>query len=81
MTTPTVVLERVQDILAETLRVPPDRINADSSPETLPLWDSLQHLTLVVALEQEFGVGYSPDEIEQMTSVRAIADITAGKEP
>ncbi len=32
-------------------------------------WDSLHHLSFVVALEQEFNVQFSPEEIEQLLSI------------
>jgi acyl carrier protein len=35
-------------------------------------WDSLGHLNLIVALEEEFGVLFEPEEIAEMTSVRVI---------
>ena len=45
----------------------------ESSPETVPNWDSLQHLNLVLALEQEFQVQFTPEEIEQLLSVALVA--------
>ena len=34
---------------------------------------SLQHLNLVLALEQEFQVQFTPEEIEQLLSVELVA--------
>jgi acyl carrier protein len=67
------ILDEVRQVLADILNVPIERIDKDSSPETLPDWDSLQHLNLVLALEQNSGLEFSPEEIEQMLSVNAIA--------
>ena len=36
-------------------------LTEDSSSDTLPQWDSLRHMNLVLALEDEFGVSI-PDE-------------------
>lgn len=41
----------------------------DSSPDTVESWDSINHLNLVMALEQEFGVEFDPEDIEQLLSV------------
>jgi acyl carrier protein len=37
------------------------------------------HLNLVLALEQEFGLQFSPEEIAAMTSVRAIEAVLLTK--
>lgn len=53
--------DALHDVMATVLRVPAESIGPDSSMDTVPGWDSLRHLTLVLALEEEFGV-YIPDE-------------------
>ena len=65
----TTVLERVQRILADLFNLPVTAIEPQSSPETIARWDSLQHLNLVLALEQEFNLRFAPEEIEQLLSV------------
>jgi acyl carrier protein len=47
-------------------------LRAESSPDTIPSWDSVQHLSLVLALEAEFGVEIPPEEIEQMRNAGSI---------
>jgi acyl carrier protein len=37
-------------------------------------WDSLGHLNLIVALEEEFDIAFEPEDIAKMTSVQIIAD-------
>jgi acyl carrier protein len=49
----------------------PDNISQASYPE----WDSLKHLQLVVALEEEFGFSFEPEEIEQMITLECIIDM------
>ena len=49
---------RLYKTIAEVLGVPSDSINDDSSPETIPTWDSLNHLNIVMALEFECVVVY-----------------------
>ena len=69
------VPDQVVEIVASILRVPPASIDASTSPDTLPVWDSLRHLQIVLALEEAFGLQLSADEIEAMHSVRVIAAI------
>jgi acyl carrier protein len=52
----------------------PSEIHDATSPETLPEWDSLGHVTLVIELESNFGVSFSPEETMSLTSVAAIKD-------
>jgi acyl carrier protein len=73
------VLERVRSIAADVLQVNRVSLNAESSPQSVENWDSVQHLNLVLALEEQFGVQFEPDEVDGMTSVGAIARLLSGK--
>jgi acyl carrier protein len=77
MTAP--VLERVRSIAADVLNIPANRITADSSTESVETWDSVQHLNLVLALEQEFSVQFDPEEIDQMNNIGRVAGIIESK--
>jgi acyl carrier protein len=83
----TSVLSRVQRILADIFQISGEQITPMSSPDTIENWDSLNHLNVVLALEQEFGVRFMPEEIEQLLSVEHIAALldeklhVAGKSP
>ena len=50
-----------------------DKITAESSPKTIETWDSMQHLNLVLAIEEKFGVQPEPEDIEQMKNIGAVA--------
>ena len=65
---------RVKQVAADVFGTSPDQITAESSPETIDSWDSVQHLNLVLALEQELGVRIDPEEIERM---KTIGDVIA----
>jgi acyl carrier protein len=43
-----------------------------TSPEDVERWDSLQHIALVRALEETFGIQMSMDE---MMEIRSVGDI------
>ena len=47
---------RIRDIAADVFGVPAAELPDDASNETVPGWDSLHHLELMLALEMEFGV-------------------------
>ncbi len=49
------------------------------STETLPAWDSLGHIRLVSALEDDMALSFTLEEIEAMTSVAKIVAVVASK--
>jgi len=65
--------EQVRSVASDIFGLPPDKITAESSPETIENWDSLQHLNLVLAIEEKFGVQLEPEDIEQMKNIGAVA--------
>lgn len=77
MTAP--LLDRVRGIAADVLEVPAARIGPDSSPETFDTWDSVHHLNLVLALEQEFHLQFEPEEIDQMKDIQHILTVLTNK--
>jgi acyl carrier protein len=73
------LLDRVRSIAADVLEVPTSRITSTTSPESLDTWDSVHHLNLVLALEQEFNLQFEPEEIDQMKDIQHILDILGSK--
>lgn len=49
------------------------------SNETVPQWNSLGHIRLVSELEDAFGVAFTLEEIESMTSVAHIVAVLDAK--
>ena len=66
--------EDLLQVFADVLDVPVDQLDADSSPDVVESWDSIAHLYLVMALEQEFDVEFDPDDIVELLSVRLTAE-------
>lgn len=50
-------------------------ITDDFRQENEDSWDSLTHLDIIVALEDEFKTSFTPEEIGDMTSYKKIVDI------
>jgi acyl carrier protein len=71
--------EQVRGIASDLFAIPPDRITAESSPETLESWDSTQHLNFVLALEEKFGFQLSPEEMEQMRNIGEIVKLVESR--
>ena len=70
------VLSRVQQIASDILLTD---VTADSSPETVESWDSVQHLNLILAIEEEYGFQFSPEEMDSAKTVGKIAGLVSAR--
>lgn len=52
--------------------VPLQEINEDVSTDNLENWDSLRHLNLILALEEEFGVSIPDEEVGNLVNFKLI---------
>lgn len=66
--------DRLQQIVAATLKVQPGQITEATRDEDLPSWDSLGQVNLIMALEQEFGVYVEVDDFGTLNSVPAMLE-------
>jgi acyl carrier protein len=64
--------ERVLRLVSQIMNIPIASLTDASSPDVVEAWDSLKHMNLVLALEEEFGVRFSDDEIMNMSSVARV---------
>jgi len=78
--------ERIRAIMAEVLRLPADRIGADTAIGAVPNWDSTAHMRMMIALEDAFGIDLDESRMLEMTSFARIRSVveelwTGGKPP
>jgi acyl carrier protein len=66
-------------VLAEVLKVDVASINETSSPDSIPTWDSLAMVSLVVELEQVFGVQFDILEIADFRNIAIIKTVLMEK--
>ena len=64
--------EKVRLIVSDVLEVDANKVGTESHQADIAEWDSLAHLRLVTALEEEFGVKPTMREIAELTSIPAI---------
>ncbi len=65
-------IDRLCQVAEGTFGLPANSLSDESSPMTVSAWDSLGHLNLVLAIEAEFGVSFSPDDIINFGSLSAV---------
>ena len=67
---------RLKEVIAKHFLVTPESLAPDSGPVRgdIELWDSFGHITLILAIEEEFQVKFKSDEIPNLTSVDKIEE-------
>ena len=71
--------DRIKNVMSAVFEIPVEQIQDKSSPDTIESWDSLKHMNMVVALEEEFEVEFTDDEILEMMNYALIKSILMGK--
>lgn len=64
----------IKTIMAQVFQIEAASIVADTSPESVERWDSLKHMQLVMALEDEFGIEFPDEVIPELLSYVKIVD-------
>jgi acyl carrier protein len=69
MTTEIEVDDRIKQVVANVFAVDVATVTEDASPDTVENWDSLGHMNLVVALEEEFHIQFSDEQMMEMLNL------------
>jgi citrate synthase len=74
METPTTDITR---LVASTLGIPVERVTDDMAFSEVAEWDSLNHVNLMLALEQALETEIDDDLMVELTTIRAIREFAA----
>ncbi len=66
--------DRLTDFFAKQFDVGKESISPDLSFGDLPQWDSLGHMSLMAAIEAEFGIEVNADVIAELVNYQTIRD-------
>ena len=72
-------LQKLKKIIADVLGLDETSITQGFSYRDTDRWDSLKHMEIITALEQNYSVTFTVDEIVNMTSVEDIVRILKQK--
>jgi acyl carrier protein len=64
--------EALKQVMATVLGVAADSISAETSMDNVKSWDSIKHMNLVLALEEEFSVSIPDEDAANITSYALI---------
>ena len=59
---------KLKDICATIFEVDVSIINSDSSPDNIETWDSMNHMNLILAIEEEFQLKILDDDAVELLS-------------
>tara|TARA_Y100001968_G_C19014068_1_gene551978 strand:+ start:175 stop:408 length:234 start_codon:yes stop_codon:yes gene_type:complete len=72
-------MNKVDEIFRELFKISQERIYDDATMNDIPGWDSLTHMDLIAAIEEEFAIELDGDEIAEMTSIENVRKIIVSK--
>jgi acyl carrier protein len=67
-------LSRLLSTIATVLDVDASVLSDEVSPGSIEAWDSLNHLNIAMAVESEFGVSFSAQQVMDMGSIGLIRE-------
>ena len=77
------ITNRLKKCMASVFGIEEAAISDDASMDNIKEWDSLRHINLIIALEQEFGISFPDEEVALLTSAHllgmAVCDALEGK--
>lgn len=75
------ILDRVQQVVADQLDRDDLSLSMNSLASNVDGWDSLAHVRIMIAVEEEFGVRFDLSEITSLTNVGDLVRLIEAKRP
>ena len=69
------VFERLTAVFADVFDDEEIELTDSTTSDDIEDWDSLEHVNLIIAVEQEFGIKFTMGEVTGMKNVGAMVDI------
>jgi citrate synthase len=69
----------VDDLIAKVLGIAPAAVRDELEYRSIPEWDSLRHLDLMLAIESQLNTEITADMMVELTSVAAIRRFVADR--
>lgn len=71
----------MQDFLnfaADVLEVDPSTLSGETAYESIPQWDSLAHMRLVMEIEEEYGIEVPIEEMPNRKTLASLYELVKG---
>lgn len=73
------IFERLQDVFHDVFDDDSIVVGPATTADDIEDWDSLEHITLIAAVEEEFGMKFKMGEVSTMKNVGEMVDIIASR--
>tara|TARA_B100000900_G_C20159044_1_gene545127 strand:- start:251 stop:478 length:228 start_codon:yes stop_codon:yes gene_type:complete len=63
-------MNTIEELIREVLVLSEEvELSDQTTPSDIPAWDSLGHINIITAIEEEFGLDISPEQIGELQSI------------
>ena len=69
------IYERLNEVFRDVFDDTTIEVNANTTSSDIEDWDSLEHINLIVAIENEFGMKFNMNEVTTMKNVGEMVEI------
>ena len=66
------VQTKIYKLMSNVFEIPVEEISEDSSLDSIESWDSIRHLNLILAIEEEFGITIPDEEVGNLVNYKLI---------
>ena len=66
--------EQIKEIIGAVFKLKRENIGMDTSRSTIELWDSLNQLRLIAALEDKFNIEFKDEDVLRLDSYQLIRE-------
>jgi acyl carrier protein len=63
---------KIKQVMSAVFEIPVESITDEASSDNIENWDSLRHLNLILALEEEFDVSIPDEEVGNLVNYKLI---------
>ena len=65
----------IREIMSKVFEIDLSEISNNTNQKDIMKWDSLQHLNLIVEIEDKFDISIDPEDISVMVTVEKIIEV------
>ena len=65
----------IKEIMSKVLEIDISTISNTASQKDISKWDSLQHLNLIVEIEDKYDISIDPEDISVMITIEKIVEV------
>ena len=63
---------KIKQVMRAVFEIPVESVRDEASIDNIETWDSLRHLNLILALEEEFGISIPDEEVGNLVNYKLI---------